>query len=128
MEASYEKDIICSSITDGFSNCINLQNKSDLRTSLIILSLAQGAIGSDTGLIHAAESMGTPVVMISGPTSRETGANVRLSNSSQIYSNVWCRPCSKNGARKCIRSERFCMTGITSSEVTNSVKRMLMSE
>ncbi len=116
-----ERDVICEQISDGFSSVINLQGKTDLRTSLVVLSLAEMAIGSDTGLMHAAEALGTPVVMLSGPTARETGANVRNVSSTLLYSDVWCRPCSKQGARNCFRSERFCMTGISVSDVQKSV-------
>ncbi len=116
-----EKDSICSHISDGQSSVVNLQGKTDLRTSLVILSLADTVLGSDTGLIHAAEALETPVVMLSGPTSRETGANVRREGSTLLYSDVWCRPCSKNGARNCFRSERYCMTGISVDDVRESV-------
>lgn len=116
-----EKDSICSQISDGFSRVVNLQGMTDLRTSLVILSLGEAALGSDTGLIHAAEALGTPVVMLTGPTSRETGANVRREESIQLYSDVWCRPCSKNGARNCFRSERYCMTGISVTDVDKSL-------
>jgi ADP-heptose:LPS heptosyltransferase len=83
------------------------------------------AVGADTGLIHAAEALGTPVVMITGPTSRETGANVRHPGSQQLYSNMWCRPCSKNGQRNCIRNEQFCLTNVTSEEVSGAVNRII---
>lgn len=116
-----EKDSICGQISDGVSGVVNLQGKTDLRTSLVILSLAETALGSDTGLIHAAEALGTPVVMLGGPTSRETGANVRREGSTLLYSDVWCRPCSKNGARNCFRSERYCMTGISVNDIQKSV-------
>tara|TARA_Y100000590_G_scaffold430793_1_gene544846 strand:+ start:4252 stop:5244 length:993 start_codon:yes stop_codon:yes gene_type:complete len=122
-----ENDAICGQISDGFSSIINLQGKTDLRTSLVVLSLAEMAVGSDTGLIHAAEALGTPVVMLSGPTARATGANVRHVSSTLLYSDVWCRPCSKQGARNCFRKERYCMTGISVSDVQKSVNGMVGS-
>ena len=116
-----QHDVICGQISDGFSSVYNFQGKTDLRTSLVVLSLAEMAVGSDTGLIHAAEALGTPVLMLSGPTARETGANVRHPSSAELYSDVWCRPCSKQGARNCFRRERYCMTGISVFDVQEFV-------
>ena len=49
-----------------------------------IVKYAQHTLGSDTGLLHISEAMGTPVTMILGPTSKETGARVTLSDSRVI--------------------------------------------
>ena len=116
---------ICEEISSECDNIVNLCGKTDLRTSMTVLSLSLLAVGADTGLIHAAEALGTPVVMITGPTSRETGANVRHPGSQQLYSNMWCRPCSKNGQRNCIRNEQFCLTNVTSEEVSGAVNRII---
>lgn len=118
-------DEICDEISHGLDTIVNLRGQTDLRMSLILLSLADVAIGADTGLIHAAEALGTPAVMITGPTSRETGANVRHPRSQQVFADVWCRPCSKNGARRCIRSEQFCLTGVSSEHVFSAVESVL---
>ena len=116
---------ICDEISSECENIVNLCGKTDLRTSMAILSLASLSVGSDTGLIHAAEALGTPVVMITGPTSRETGGNIRHPGSQQLYSNMWCRPCSKNGQRNCIRNEQYCLTDVTSEEVLKAVNRII---
>jgi len=115
------ENTVCDEIAGEFENVVNLRGKTNLRTSMTILSIASVAVGADTGLIHAAEALGTPVVMITGPTSRETGANVRHTGSQQLYSDLWCRPCSKNGQRRCIRNEQFCLSGVTSKEVLESI-------
>ena len=78
-----------------------------------IISNSKFIIGADTGLVHAAEGLGKNVVTILGPTSRETGAGVNLSTSIQIENNdIWCRPCSQSGKRKCYRDKQYCMITI----------------
>ena len=74
-------------------------------------------IGSDTGLSHIAESLNKSVYMILGPTSLETGASVISKSSKVIEKDLWCRPCSQNGKRKCYRSRQFCMDLITVNDV-----------
>ncbi|MBE17907.1 MAG: hypothetical protein CMH79_04010 [Nitrospinae bacterium] len=120
-----KKDSICKDISDDFNHVTNLQGLTDLRTSILILKLSKTVIGADTGLLHAAESLGIPIIMLSGPTSNYTGGNIRLSGSLQLYSNVWCRPCSKNGSRNCFRTERFCLTRITPETLNNALINIL---
>ena len=46
--------------------------------------------------MHASEALNTPVSMILGPTSSETGATINHPQS-MIFekNNLWCRPCSQ---------------------------------
>ena len=120
-----KSDTICDEIAQKVSGAINLKGKTDLRTAMAIMSNAKLAIGSDTGLIHGAEAVGTPVVLITGPTSHETGAHVRLDRSVETGIDLWCRPCSKNGSRPCFRKEQYCMVEITPEMVTNGINRAL---
>ena len=80
--------------------------------------------GSDTGLIHASEALNTPVSMILGPTSSETGATINHPQS-MIFekNNLWCRPCSQNGKRKCIRKEQYCLTGIKINDLVRAFEK-----
>lgn len=116
-----KNDVICDIISEQIKGVKNLKGKSNLRMSLAILSLAQTAVGSDTGLIHGSEAVGTNVVMIKGPTSKATGASTHLTNSIELKTNLWCRPCSKNGSRPCYRKKQLCMDSITSSQVIEAI-------
>ncbi|MCH7731448.1 MAG: lipopolysaccharide heptosyltransferase II [Candidatus Marinimicrobia bacterium] len=120
-----ENDTICDEIAQKVPGAINLKGKTDLRTAMAIMSNAKLAIGSDTGLIHGAEAVGTPVVLITGPTSHETGAHVRLDRSVETGIDLWCKPCSKNGSRPCFRKEQYCMVEITPEMVMDGINRAL---
>ena len=118
-------DIICDQIIKD-ERIVNLKDKTSLRMAMGIVKYAQHTLGSDTGLLHISEAMGTPVTMILGPTSRETGARVTLSNSKVIENkNLWCRPCSQNGSRPCYRKEQYCMSKINSEKVFDNVSKAL---
>lgn len=117
-----KNDWICSEIAKGDTDYINLQGKTSLRESMSIIANSKYVIGADTGLVHAAEAVGKRIVMIMGPTSRETGAGVNRKDSISIENNdIWCRPCSQNGKRKCYRDEQYCMTSITPKIVFNKM-------
>ena len=118
-------DVICDEIIKH-DKIINLKDKTSLRMAMGVVKYAQHTLGSDTGLLHISEAMGTPVTMILGPTSKETGARVTLSDSRVIENkDLWCRPCSQNGSRPCYRKEQYCMTEIDSEKVYSNVSRAL---
>ena len=120
------KDSICDKIEIDNPRVLNLKGKTDLRASLGIISNAKAALGSDTGLLHAAEALAIPAVMIMGPTAVETGGGTFLDRSVTIANaNLWCRPCSQNGKTPCFRKEQYCMMSITPEKVINSLENIL---
>ena len=121
-------DINCDFITSMSNNSIiDVHGKTDLRESLAIISKAKFIIGSDTGFIHAGESIGISAITILGPTSRETGAGVFLKKSHIVENNnLWCRPCSQNGSLPCYRKEQYCMTDIEPDNVMDRVRKVII--
>ena len=116
-----KKDSICSEIKLGFSNCIDMSGKTSLRDAMAIIAEANYIIGSDTGLMHAAEALGRKVSMILGPTSIETGGGSNLPGSVNLGKDIWCRPCSQNGKSPCYREKQFCLDSIDSVDIINSL-------
>ena len=119
-------DIICDQIIKH-DRIVNLKDKTSLRMAMGILKSSQHTIGSDTGLLHISEALDTPVTMILGPTSKETGAIIVLPESKIIENkSLWCRPCSQNGSRPCYRKEQYCMSEIDSEKVFEHVNSSLV--
>ncbi len=119
-------DKICSDLASYDKSYLNLQGETNLRESMAIIANAKFCIGSDTGFIHAAEALGKDVVLILGPTSRETGAGINRDSSVLIQNDeVWCRPCSQNGKRKCYRDQQYCLTTITLEIVLQQMRSLL---
>ena len=88
---------------------------------MAIISISNTVFGSDTGLLHIAESLGKKISMILGPTSKETGGGVSNKDSINIESDIWCRPCSQNGKSECYRTIQYCMDAIPANKVVESV-------
>jgi len=103
----------------------NLQGKTSLPESTMFLKHSLFCIGNDTGLPHISESVGTPAAFILGPTGEEFGFYPHLKSSKMISRKLWCRPCTTNGKGTCIRSERFCLTGIKPQDVLEEVKPLV---
>lgn len=104
---------------------VRLAGETTLAESLALLSLSRAVIGNDTGLTYAAEALGVPVVLILGPTSRETGAGCHTPQSLNLESRLFCRPCSQKGDRRCYRRHKLlCLDEITDSEVFEALVKI----
>lgn len=122
-----QDDAICNAIAAGLAagRAVNLRGRTDLAQALAVLAGCRLAVGSDTGLMHAAEALGRPIVSILGPTSNETGARCHHPASVRHEVDLWCRPCSQNGKRRCYRREQFCLTSISAQAVGDSIDQLL---
>ncbi len=87
----------------------------DLRRSDLLLA-------NDSGLLHLAEAVGTPVVGIFGPTTRAWGYFPWDERSRVVEVPIPCRPCSRNGGRSCRLQHRLCMDLITVDRVLDALE------
>lgn len=89
-----------------------LSNKTSLRQSCALLSLCRVLVSGDSGPMHLAGAVGTPVVALFGPTTREWGFYPSGSNDIILETALPCRPCSLHGKKACRRAGR-CLTDIS---------------
>lgn len=80
----------------------SLIGKANLAEAACVLNRASAYIGSDTGLSHLAEAVGTRAFVVFGPTAPDMGFGPWRPNSETIEKDLWCRPCGKDGER-CLR-------------------------
>ncbi len=73
-------------------------------------------VTNDSGLLHMAEAVGTPVLAFFGPTVRQFGYFPRLAASRVLETPLDCRPCSRNGKKACHRGDGACLTRIPVAE------------
>ncbi len=105
---------------------IDVSGETSLEILAAILSLARACVSNDSGAMHLAGAVGTPLVALFGPTREsETAPLTRAGGRAEVLTHqVWCRPCM---LRECPIDHR-CMTGIDPSRVLVSVKRLLGSD
>lgn len=105
---------------------ISLVGRTSLLQSAYFASLADLVVANDTGMTHLAEAVGTRVVALYGPTSRELGYYPVNPLSRAVELPLFCRPCSKNGQGNCGNPYRkACLEGITPETVLRHVVEML---
>ena len=91
-----------------------------------VLSIATACVSNDSGAMHVAAAIGTPLVAIFGPTREdETAPPARFGARREVLTHpVWCRPCM---LRECPIDHR-CMKGIAPDLVFAALERLMGSD
>lgn len=79
------------------------------------------AITNDSGLLHVAQAVGTPVVALFGPTVRQFGFAPRDPKSDVLeVEGLYCRPCTAIGLEECPEKHFRCMREIAPQQVLDA--------
>lgn len=107
-------------ITAGMRNrAVNLAGSTDVLSLMAMLEMAKVVVSTDTGPMHMAAALGTPVVALFGPTAPwRTGPYG--SNSRVVRQEMSCSPCFR---KRC--STRSCMESIDPEHVLDQVKLLM---
>jgi heptosyltransferase-2 len=138
-EVSISRDII--EMTDGSllsdESFLNLTGKTSLRELISILSQVDVVITNDSGPMHLAYAVGTPLIAIFGSTDplltgppsvidpEEYGftTDIEFGLRARVLTNrTDCSPCFE---RECPRGDLECLRGISPGEVFEELKRFL---
>jgi heptosyltransferase-2 len=108
---------------------LNISGKTSLRELISIISECDAFVTNDSGPLHIAYAVGTPLVAIFGSTdSQLTGPPPEMSASGGGQSSVVITPdlsCSPCFERTCKNNDMRCMYAITSDDVYLGLKKIL---
>lgn len=104
---------------------IDLTGQTTIEQLAGVLSLSAACVANDSGAMHMAAAVGTPVVALFGPTrEQETAPLTRQGGRAAVLTHpVWCRPCM---LRECPIDHR-CMKGIGPERVYAALMSLLSS-
>lgn len=102
------------------SQVVNLAGELSLMESAAVVSLSQGLVSNDTGVMHMAEQLNHPCVALMGPAP----FGFPSKPSTQVLErHLYCRPCSKHGQGPCINKEfQKCLRDISPKEVKTTME------
>lgn len=100
----------------------DLTNLTDLRESCAVLSLCRSLVSGDSGPMHLATAVQTPVVALFGPTTREWGFYPAGPRDIVLETPLSCRPCSLHGKSPCNRNGE-CLASLTSERVFSAIEQ-----
>ncbi len=89
----------------------------DLQASGALLRRAQVAVSGDTGPMHLASAVGTPVVALYGPTVQQFGFFPYRARAVVLERALPCRPCSSKGGPRCPLGHHRCLEEILPDQV-----------
>ncbi len=103
------------------SHLLNLSGKTSLRGLISLISECDILLSNDSGPMHIAYAVGTPLAVIFGSTDPKltgpvNGANVVLK------ADLACSPCFE---RTCRNNDMRCMNDITPDDACSAIKRLL---
>jgi lipopolysaccharide heptosyltransferase II len=103
----------------------NLAGKTSLPQLVALLKRANLVISGDSGPMHIAAAVGTPVIAIHGPTDPALSGPVSP-KATVMRSDIWCSPCyNATGSADCRFFTTQCMKNILPSQVYKVVQEKL---
>ncbi len=114
-----DRDAIESILSGMKSKTLNFAGLTNLKQLAYLYQKCAAVVSTDTGPMHVAAAMGTPVVALFGPTSPSRtgpyGAKHRV-----VRAGIHCSPCFKKSC-----DDMSCMKEITVQKVFESVKEVM---
>lgn len=112
-----------STAADARARVLDVAGSTTLEVLAGVFSLANVCVSNDSGAMHVAAAIGTPVAAVFGPTrEHETAPLPCAGGRTEVLTHpVWCRPCM---LRECPIDHR-CMTRITPARVFAAVDTLL---
>jgi lipopolysaccharide heptosyltransferase II len=105
----------------GGDRAVNAAGAFSLGGSAALLKQAKTLVSGDTGLLHLATAVGTPVVGLYGPGVEAFGFFPYRARAKVLQRDLPCRPCSSHGGPVCPQGHHRCLRDILPEEVAAAV-------
>jgi heptosyltransferase-2 len=103
---------------------VNVAGTLSLQQTGALLARARVVVSGDSGVMHMATGVGTPVVALFGPTVRQFGFFPYRGRAEVLERPLDCRPCSVMGGARCPMGHHRCLKDITPDEVVRATERL----
>ena len=93
-----------------------------IKESAAVIKRCDKLITNDSGPMHIAVAVGTPVVAIFGPTDKRFGFYPLSEKDVVLTMNYDCSPCSLHGKKECVKYNYKCLNDITEERIFKELK------
>jgi heptosyltransferase-2 len=101
----------------------NMAGQFGLQGTGAVLQRARVVVSGDTGVMHMATAVQTPVVALFGPTVRQFGFFPYTHRAEVVELTLECRPCSSKGSSRCPLGHHRCLGELSPDLVFQAVLR-----
>jgi lipopolysaccharide heptosyltransferase II len=123
---SKEDTPLSAALSDGAGTSVaNATGLFGLQGTGALLRRAAAVVSGDTGVMHMATAVGTPVVALFGPTVRPFGFFPYTRRAQVLELALPCRPCSSKGGPRCPLGHHRCLFNIHPDLVYQAVARSI---
>ena len=120
-----EGERLCAELALPPAQVVNLCGRLALVEVPVQLASMAVLLGNDSGLLHIAEAVATPVVALFGPTVEAFGFRPWQKDSQVFSSRLGCRPCSRHGRAPCRYGDQKCFTSLDSKAIARALLERL---
>ncbi len=108
----------------GGERAVSAAGAFDLPGSAALLKRARALVSGDTGLMHLATAVETPVVALFGPTVEQFGFFPYHAKATVLQRELSCRPCSSHGGPACPLKHHRCLQDLQPVDVLEALRRL----
>jgi lipopolysaccharide heptosyltransferase II len=118
-----ERDIAADMVATAGDRAANAAGRYTLDGTAALLKRAALLIVGDTGVLHLATAVGTPVIGLYGPTIEAFGFFPYAVPAVTLQHQLRCRPCSSQGGPACPLGHHNCLGLMMPGEVLKAMRR-----
>jgi heptosyltransferase II len=119
-----DRELAAEVVEAGGERAVSAAGEFDLQGSAAVLKRARALISGDTGLMHMATAVGTPVLALFGPTVEPFGFFPYHAKATVLQRELYCRPCSSHGGPKCPEVHHRCLQDLTPDDVLEALRKL----
>jgi heptosyltransferase-2 len=120
-----DDQVVAAVLTAQTCGVISAAGRFGLQGTGALLQRSVALISGDTGVMHMATGVGTPVLALFGPTVRQFGFFPYSPAARVIELDLACRPCSSKGGPRCPLGHHRCLGDISPEIVLGSLREMV---
>jgi len=109
----------------GGTRAVNAAGSFGLQGTGAIIASSRLLVSGDTGVMHMATGVNTPVIALFGPTVRAFGFFPYSREAVVLERDLDCRPCTAWGTERCPLGHHRCLRDIAATEVEDVVMRLV---
>jgi len=112
-------------VANAVPGALNAAGQFGLQGTGALLRRSRALVSGDTGVMHMATGVGTPVVALFGPTVEAFGFFPYHARARVVQHDLPCRPCSRMGGPVCPLSHHDCLRRIEPDEVLSTLAPLM---